>query len=67
MLEFVTVAVNAWDPVPAWTVAVVGETETDTTFGTVMVTVAAADLVVSATDTAVTVTVAGVGTAVGGV
>jgi len=62
--SFVTVAVNCWVPVTG-TLAVAGETET--AMGGVMVIVAAADFVVSATETAVTVTCAGVGTADGAV
>ena len=62
--SFVTVAVNCCVPVTG-TLAVAGETET--AMGGVMVIVAAADFVVSATETAVTVTCAGVGTADGAV
>jgi hypothetical protein len=60
-----TVAVNVWVPIPAWVVALVGETETVT--GAVIVSVAEPDRVGSATDTAVTVTFAGDGTLVGAV
>ena len=62
--SFVTVAVNCCVPVTG-TLAVAGETET--AMGGVMVIVAAADFVVSATETALTVTCAGVGTADGAV
>jgi hypothetical protein len=58
-----TVAVKVWRPMPAWTVALAGVTDTDT--GGVMVSVAAPDCVGSATETAVTVTAAGDGTLVG--
>src|SRR5207302_8150871 len=62
--SFVTVAVNCW-VVFAVTLAVAGETET--AIGTVTVTVATADFVVSAAEIAVTVTCAGLGTADGAV
>ncbi len=66
LLVFCTVAVKVCDA-PVTTLAEVGEIEilTGGGGGAVMVTVAEADLVVSACETAVTVTVAGLGTAAG--
>lgn len=66
LLVFCTVAVNCC-VVPAGTVADVGDSEMVTPTAVVMVTVAEADLVVSAWETAVTVTVAGLGTVAGAV
>jgi hypothetical protein len=63
--ELATVAVKAWEPLPAVTAAVPGVTETEIA-GT-RVTCAEPDLLVSAADTAVTVTVAGEGTMAGAV
>src|SRR3981081_2319380 len=62
----VTVAVNCW-VFAIGTEADAGATETLTWVGAVTVTVADADLVVSACDTAVTVTAAGLGPAEGAV
>ena len=64
LASFITAAVNCW-VVFAVTLAVAGETET--AMGTVTVTVAAADFVVSAAEIAVTVTCAWLGTADGAV
>jgi len=64
LVAFVTVAVNCCVP-PISSVTLVGEIATAT--GGATVTVAVADLVVSATEVAVTVTCAGVGTLAGAV
>ena len=65
--SFVTVALNPCVPPAACTLAVFGETATAITGGAVIVIVAAADLLASATDIAVSVTTAGVGTLAGAV
>ena len=67
MVALVTVAAKLLVPVPAWTDAVVGEIETETTVAAVSVTVADADFVGSWTEVAMTVTVAGEGTELGAV
>jgi hypothetical protein len=65
-VSFVNVAVNVCVPLTV-TLAVVGATETVIGGAAVIVTVAEADLVGSATEVAVTVRVAGVGTVAGAV
>jgi hypothetical protein len=65
--SFVTVALNPCVPPAACTLAVFGETATAITGGAVIVIVAPADLLASATAVAVTITVAGEGTLPGAV
>jgi hypothetical protein len=65
--SFVTVAEKGFVPPLAWTFAEVGRIATLITGGTVMVIIATADFVASATEVAVRVTVAGEGTAGGAV
>jgi hypothetical protein len=65
--SFITVALNPCVPPGACTLAVFGETATAIAGGAVIVIVAAADLLVSATAVAVTITVAGEGTVPGAV
>jgi hypothetical protein len=65
LVVLLTATVIACVPIPAWTFALAGDT--DTVMGAVIVTVAEADRVGSEAETAVTVTLAGDGTLAGAV